>query len=141
MRTKTYYHGTDTDSFDPRGVNPEIGRFDLCLALEEEVAESYADDERSGDHGDKVVFVITVDHSEVSLADEEEATEIVKELYGIDSLGMWLFEYLDCEEVITSVLDSGFDGVEFVDQSPIDYKEHDTVRLYRPDSIVSCERI
>ena len=128
---KTLFHGTPDKDFNPTTNNPEAGQFDLCLTDERAVAEAYADDRSNGDGGH--VYAVTVSYR--SLADEEEAKEIVREVYGIDSLDMWLFEYLDDPEVMDAVLEAGFDGVEFVDQSPVDYAEHDTVRIYRADCV------
>lgn len=138
MRTKTYYHGTDAKDFDPTTINPVAGRFDLCLTDEIEVAQAYAEDERSGD-GERNVYAITVKRYGMGLADEEEAEEIIKDLLGVDSLDMWLFEYLDDPAVMEAIVSAGFGGVEFVDQSPIDYAEHDTVRLYCADAIIEWE--
>jgi len=133
---KTLFHGTPDTDFNPTTTNPEVEQYDLCLTDERAVAEAYAKDRSAyGETGH--VYAVTVEYDE--LADEGEAEEIVREVYGIDSLNMWLFEYLDDPEVMDAVLEAGFDGVEFVDQSPVDYAEHDTVRIYRAGCVTDYE--
>ena len=138
MRKRTYYHGTPDADFDPTEDNPEIGRFDLCLTDDEGVAEMYAKDRARCDDEARI-FTVEIDQSVGYLADEEEATEIACEVWGVDSLNVWLFEALDDPAVMEAIVEAGFIGVEFVDQCPGVYSEHDTVRIYDANAVIGCQ--
>lgn len=119
---KTMYHGS-AKNFDVSQPNPSVGRQDLCLTDEEEVAEEYGE----------TVFELKVDWGlggSLKIADEEEAAEIARDVYGVSELVGWLFESLDDPLVMEAIVEAGFHGVDFVDQSPESFGEHDTLRLF-----------
>jgi len=119
------FHGSDKD-IDITQDNPHAGRQDLCLTDDEDIAAEYGD----------VIHELDVDTGiggSLNIADEEEARAIVCDVYGIDSLDLWLFEALDDPEVMEAIVEAGFHGVDFVDQSPESFCEHDTLRLYSYD--------
>ena len=135
---KTLFHGTPDKDFDPTAVNPRVGQYDLCLADDQAIAEMYAEDRAEGEGG--AVFAVTVEWSR--LADEEEAEAIICDVYGIDDLGdAFIFEYLDDPSVMDAIVAQGFDGVEFLDQSPGCFESHDTVRIYKSDCVAGWEQI
>ena len=139
MRNRTYYHGTPDAEFDATSDNPEVGRFDLCLTDDEDVAQQYAEDRSRGE--EPRIYAVEIDQSVGYLADEEEATEIACEVWGVDSLNVFLFEALDDPAVMEAIVEAGFIGVEFIDQCPGVYSEHDTVRIYDGDAVIGQDEL
>ena len=138
---ETYFHGTCDKDFDATSKNPKVDCFDLCLTGDKAIAQMYAEDRADGS-GDDQIFAVTIDAPAGSLADEEVATEIACDVWGVDSLtGFFLFEALDDPAVMEAILDAGFVGVEFVDQCPEAFEEHDTVRIYDASVVVGQKKV
>lgn len=128
---KTLYHGTDDSSFDPAQVNPDRGRFDICLTDDANVAAGY------GEH----VHAFT---GKLYAHDAEDVVEIADE-YGLNRAGHerieadspYFYLLIDEPAVQDALVAEGIYAVEYEDED-WDNEIHTCIRVLKPGLVAAA---
>ncbi|NBC16692.1 MAG: hypothetical protein GVY18_05160 [Bacteroidetes bacterium] len=125
----TLFHGTDSD-IDFSQVNPERGRYDVCLTDDEDVAAGYGE----------TVHAVTL--GRVALADAEQVVEIA-DAHGLNREGHERIEadspyfYLLADEpAVQDAVAEEFDGIEYEDED-WNNEVHTCYRIFKP-GVIRC---
>lgn len=124
------YHGSD-NAVDFDGMNPERGRYDVCLTPDREIAETYGD----------VVHEVEFDGS----ADDPEIVVEIADEYGLNREGPnrieadspFFYLLLDDKAVQDALVEEGVTAVRYEDEN-IENEVHETIRVLEPGHITEA---